>query len=155
MLKVFIDTEFTDLRSPELISLGLAAETGEEAYFELPFEITRCSTFVREVVIPLLEGTASAVVPLDVLPCVIIDWFNVVRLGNEPVLICYEDDVDWKLFCGIFDGYPPSFAHGRNVVYEISDLLRVSYFLESGLAEHHALNDAKASLYAFRDKIKA
>lgn len=36
-LKVFIDTEFTDFLDPRLISLGLAAESGEGSYGEVPY----------------------------------------------------------------------------------------------------------------------
>jgi hypothetical protein len=36
---VFIDTEFTDFLDPQLISIGLVAQSGEEFYAELP---TRC-----------------------------------------------------------------------------------------------------------------
>jgi len=35
-LKVFIDTEFTDFLDPQLISIGLVAQSGEKFYAELP-----------------------------------------------------------------------------------------------------------------------
>lgn len=38
---VFIDTEFTDFLDPQLISIGLVAESGEEFYAELPYDIKR------------------------------------------------------------------------------------------------------------------
>lgn len=44
-LNVFIDTEFTDLLDPQLISIGLVAESGEEFYAELPYEVRACSVF--------------------------------------------------------------------------------------------------------------
>jgi len=31
-LKIFIDTEFTNLIAPQLVSIGLVAESGEEFY---------------------------------------------------------------------------------------------------------------------------
>lgn len=51
---IFLDTEFTDFFDPVLISLGMAAETGEEFYAEVPYPEKGCSAFVREAVIPLL-----------------------------------------------------------------------------------------------------
>jgi len=33
---IFIDTEFTNFSNPQLISIGLAASTGEEFYAEVP-----------------------------------------------------------------------------------------------------------------------
>lgn len=54
MLKIFIDTEFTDFIDIHLISMGLVSEGGEEFYAEVPYPDVACSPFVREVVIPLL-----------------------------------------------------------------------------------------------------
>ena len=34
---VFIDTEFTNFHNPKLISIGLASETGETFYAEIPY----------------------------------------------------------------------------------------------------------------------
>lgn len=53
-MNIFIDTEFTDFIDPQLISMGLVAASGEEFYVEAPYFKPSCSTFVKEVVIPLL-----------------------------------------------------------------------------------------------------
>lgn len=55
---VVIDTEFTRLtKDAELISLGAVSENGCQFYCELtPVAPEVCSKFVREVVLPLLEG---------------------------------------------------------------------------------------------------
>jgi len=37
--KIFIDTEFTDFIDPQLISIGLVSEFGEEFYAEVPYEL--------------------------------------------------------------------------------------------------------------------
>lgn len=57
---VFIDTEFTDFVNPQLISIGMVADSGEEFYAEVPFSDDRCSEFVRETVIPLLNQYPNA-----------------------------------------------------------------------------------------------
>lgn len=60
-MKIYIDTEFTDLIGIvcdiKLISAGFVAETGEEFYFELKdhYEEGECSSFVCEVVLPELD----------------------------------------------------------------------------------------------------
>ncbi|MDR6397475.1 hypothetical protein [Herbaspirillum seropedicae] len=56
---VFIDTEFTDFLDPQLISIGLITESGEEFYAELPYDIKACSAFVKEAVPLLAELTRS------------------------------------------------------------------------------------------------
>lgn len=62
-LKVFLDTEYTNFHAPGLISIGLVAETGEEAYFEVQYDASECSEFVRAVVVPLLGREPNAIVP--------------------------------------------------------------------------------------------
>ena len=52
---IFLDTEFTSFESPELISIGLAASSGEDFYAEVPFAVASASPFVCDVVIPLLD----------------------------------------------------------------------------------------------------
>lgn len=51
----FIDTEYTDFRDCVLISLAIAGENGDEFYGErTDFDQSRCSDFVRRVVLPQL-----------------------------------------------------------------------------------------------------
>ena len=60
-MQIFIDTEFTMLaREASLISFGAVSEDGREFYCELsPILDEECSEFVRETVLPLLEGGAA------------------------------------------------------------------------------------------------
>jgi hypothetical protein len=53
-VKVFLDTEFTDFVRPRLISIGMAARSGQHFYAEVPYSDKECSEFVRKTVIPLL-----------------------------------------------------------------------------------------------------
>jgi hypothetical protein len=61
-MQIFIDTEFTALaREASLISFGAVSEDGREFYCELtPVVPEECSGFVREIVLPLLEGGTVA-----------------------------------------------------------------------------------------------
>lgn len=59
---VFLDTEFTDLDSPRLISIGLVAQDGQQFYGELTdWKLQECSSFVIEAVLPHLEGGSIAI----------------------------------------------------------------------------------------------
>ena len=60
-MRVWLDTEFTDLQHPKLISIGMATEGGSEVYVELAegqagcWAVRDCSEFVVVTVLPLLE----------------------------------------------------------------------------------------------------
>lgn len=91
---VFIDTEFTDFLDPRLLSIGLVAETGEEFYAELPYDIKACSAFVKEAVLPLIAHAPHAEVAMEDLYGKITDWLRIVRPANEDVFICYDYQTD-------------------------------------------------------------
>ena len=52
-MRLFLDTEFTDLRVPELLSLGIVSESAGEFYVELPFNRAVCSPFVVAYAAPI------------------------------------------------------------------------------------------------------
>lgn len=146
---VFLDTEFTDFRNPKLISIGLAATTGEEFYAEVPYDRKECSDFVREIVIPQLGQVPQR--PYEELHLDLRSWFSVVKQTSR-ITICYDSDYDRRLFFKIFDDYPPSYIDFRNIgERHINELLRYGFHKENKLPEHHALNDALANRYAFRE----
>lgn len=61
-MRIFIDTEFTDLVDLDLISIGLVAESGAEFYGERSdFDREKCNDFGKEFVLPQL-GEISACV---------------------------------------------------------------------------------------------
>ncbi len=147
---IFVDTEFTSFESPKLISIGMAASSGETFYAEVPFATNSASPFVHEVVIPLLHQDSAAYCQFDELHVRILNWFTVVRTGIEVVL-CYDSSYDETLFRTIFDGYPPQFIRFCNVDNNINEFLRHEFHVKNMLPEHHALNDAMAMRYAFRE----
>lgn len=151
-LKVFIDTEFTDFLDPQLISIGLVAETGEEFYAELPYDITACSAFVKEAVLPLLGHAPHAEVSKDDLYWDITKWLRIVRPTDAEIFICYDYQTDWDLFYDVMDGRVPPWCRRRLVADRINELLRYEYHKKNKLPQHHALNDARANFYAFRER---
>lgn len=146
---IFFDTEFTNFEAPQLISIGLAADTGETFYCECPFDRRSASNFVLDVVVPLLSGDSEVTCPYEKLFERLLMWFNVVSTGR-PVLLCCDSTHDEHLFRQVFDGYPPRFIEFANVESCTNEFLRHQFFCESHLPEHHALNDALALRFSFR-----
>lgn len=147
----FLDTEFTSFHDPKLISIALVASSGEEFYAEVPFVVAACSPFVRDVVIPLLGQDSCAVCDYDDLAVRLRQWFAVVHVDSEAV-ICFDSPHDEALFRRIFDDLPPPFFRFRNIgESNISELLRHEFHVKNSMPEHHALNDARAIRYAFRE----
>ena len=84
-MKIFLDTEFTSLESPKLISIGLVAADGQEFYRELTdgWTIAECTMFVLGWVLPWLsDGKAGNRL--------------YAKLGQHLDLIQYECDVDHR-----------------------------------------------------------
>jgi hypothetical protein len=150
--KIFIDTEFTDFLDCHLISLGMVAETGEEFYVEVPYPDVACSAFVREAVIPLLGSIENAQCPFVELRHRILDWLSLIRHDGEIVEICFDFQTDWDLFNDAMDYRVPDWCCPRLIARNINELLRYSFHKKNNLPEHHALYDARANRYAFRER---
>lgn len=154
-MNVFIDTEFTDFLDPKLISIGMAAEYGEDFYAETDYPEDLCSSFVRETVVPLLGQLPHSFVHIESLRMEIIKWLEIVRRDYEDVYICFDCETDWDLFCHALDNRIPSWIHPKLVWSEINELMLFHFFESSRLPEHHALYDAQANRYAYRPLSKS
>lgn len=100
-MKVFIDTEFTDFRDRDLISIGLVTEDGREFYGEnYEYDKKACSQFVKEVVLPLCNfakhGYTRAALGANVW-----EWLNEVA-GDEKIEIIIDYRGDWELLGELF-----------------------------------------------------
>lgn len=151
-MKIFLDTEFTDFIDPQLISIGIAASNGEEFYAELPYSIDLCSTFVKEVVIPLLGKNPDAFCTAHELPVRLITWLNLIKSSNQKLDICFDFQTDWDLFIKALGEDVPNWCQPRLIGREINAMLRYDFHKKNQLPQHHALNDAKGIRYAFRDR---
>jgi hypothetical protein len=151
---IFLDTEFTNFSSPSLISIGLAADSGEEFYAELPFAVDTCSAFVRDTVIPMLGKYENAFCPIPDIGSRVACWLKIVRRGSESIEICVDDQIDWELFTSALGHYLPRWCDVRNIGYEVQEMLRYEFHEKYALPEHHALHDAQAARYAFRPRTK-
>ncbi|RJX31038.1 MAG: hypothetical protein C4516_09140 [Oxalobacter sp.] len=140
-MKVFLDTEFTNFIDTGLISIGLAAESGEVFYAEVPYEHAECSEFVKAAVLPLLDP-ASYGYSADELRIRLHSWLVMVRPSHGDLEICFDYQGDWDLFYDAMRDLMPSWCRPRRVGRNINELLRYEYHSKNNLPEHHALNDA-------------
>ncbi len=152
MLNIFLDTEFTNFFDTDLISIGMVAATGEEFYAEVPYPDAACSAFVREAVVPQL-GCPEAFITRSGLQQRLYTWLGIVRPSADSVVqICYDYETDWTLFCdALHDRVPPWMWHA-NVNRHVNALMHWDFFSTHKIAEHHALNDARALKYAYRPR---
>lgn len=140
---IFVDTEFTSLAEPYLISAGLVAEDGRELYFELTgVSPAVCApSFVQEVVVPLLDG------PL-LTPSQAADQVAEFLAPYESVtLFCDAPRYDVELLRPFLPGRlawsfaVPSFeTEADELAYQEAH----NQAFVDGLRRHHALDDARA-----------
>jgi hypothetical protein len=151
---LFLDTEFTGLHlNPNLISLGLVDETGKHTFYaELPEEFyrSRCTDWVVENVLPLLEG-GNSILQIDDLKIRLKEWIE--SFDDQAMLITDSPDFDFELIKLLFAGYWPgnlakqpmqfdSYAMGEDRQPSLERAMK-SYH-SPGRPEHHALHDAFA-----------
>lgn len=151
---IFVDTEFTSLDEPRLISLAMVAEDEYRwIYTELDGEswFRHASEFVLREVVPLLdrrygwEAPAAAAARIRA-------WCD--KLPDEPSQIVTDSNYDSDLLRGLLlehGGWPDKLIDRPLLVQWSPKLVefKQDYFLRYGLAAHHALADAKALRYAY------
>ncbi len=149
---VFLDTEFTKLARPDLISIALVSDDGREFYAErTDYYPEDCSDFVRENVRPLLGRVPDAACSRPELTDRVREWF---RQLPERATVVYDYEWDWRLLAVTMLGRPHSKPPGgfaeqlyldssaiTHPVFEKT--LSAAYTLE-WLPKHHALADARA-----------
>ena len=141
---VFIDSEFTNLTEPQLISVGAVATDATAFYCELNgYPVDGCSDFVRGTVLPLLDGDA---VPHPVAAQSFAQWLSGRSSGGPAVLVSDSGFDRWAMtdLLGRED-LPPGVQWVRvPIAYEqLDDVAR-----SLGLRRHHALDDARALRHA-------
>lgn len=141
-MRLFLDTEFTDLRVPELISLGIVSEAADEFYAELPFNRAVCSPFVEETVLPLLSKRPRAREE-------VVDDLRGWLARFERAVVVYDSPTDWAMFLWLL-GNAQVPVDGLLLEYDQWGWQRFeqsidAYFENHQTANrHHALHDAKA-----------
>ena len=156
---IFLDTEFTGLgqRHPLLISLGLVSDDGRHTFYaELPSDtyLLECTPWVRENVLPLLNGRNCIVQP-DKLRKRLVEWIG--SLGSVRI-VTDAPDYDFSLLKSVLIPWPENV--GANPIrfdtralgdrhQETLEIYRESYFTPEK-PEHHALQDARALRQAWQ-----
>ncbi|MBN3768912.1 hypothetical protein [Burkholderia sp. Se-20378] len=96
--RIFIDTEFTDIAAPRLISIAMVAEDGPEFCTEQAHvDGNTCSAFVLDSMLPQLGADPTRVMEQTVLREAARIWMSTfTRLKQRPV-ICYDHPVGLQL----------------------------------------------------------
>lgn len=145
--RYFIDTEFTDFRRCQLISVAVVGENGHEFYGErTDFDPTLCSDFVRAVVLPQLGQFEGRAMPFAGLREDLHAWLAGIPDDGAPVL-CYDYETDLNLFRFLLGGPLPRGWRLENIAGQRDRERRAAYLARHG-GEHHALHDARANAYA-------
>lgn len=153
--RIFLDTEFTDLDNPKLISVGLAAESGDELYVEISdgWSEINCSLFVIERVLPLLDRSPVVSFSRSQAATKIQLWLTKIA---SPTII-FDARFDERLLKELLDdivqkssnlqfqqlGEWPGLAMANDFIRRHHELLK------GNPKHHHALEDARA----FRDAV--
>lgn len=146
--RYFIDTEFSSFQAPEVLSIAIVGENGLEFYGErTDYSETRCSDFVRVMVIPQLGRVEGRAMILEQLSEELRDWVAGIPAASKPVL-CYDHVVDMDMLRLLLNGQLPSNWQFENISSQIDAARRATYFLRYG-GEHHALHDARANAYSY------
>lgn len=154
MIRIFFDTEFTELGvDPKLISIGFVDETGERTFYaELSdtYSPDDCADFAREAVLPRLEG-GNARMAMSVLSDRLTAWLE--SFGERVKLATDSLAWDWPWIFEIFyekdwpknlDRKPLLLTMNYLVNYDSFEIAVEGAFA-SGLRRHHALSDAMAN----------
>ncbi|WP_432240336.1 hypothetical protein [Herbaspirillum robiniae] len=148
-MRVFLDTEFTNFEFPSLISIGLVSEAGAEFYAEVPYPVKECSEFVLEVVIPLLSHDMRHHCSADELSVRLREWLESCRPKHEDLVILFDTHTDWLLFKRAMKTQSIDWCKGRFVETDLDESSTHNFYINSKLAEHHALNDARAGMFNY------
>lgn len=153
-LRIFFDTEFTDLvADAKLISIGLVDETGERTFYaELSdtWRLDDVGDFAREAVLPYLEG-GTALITMRELCERLTAWLEAF---GEPVKLATDSLAwDWPWIQVIFYGKAwPQNLDGKPLLLTMNYINHFDEFeptveqaFANGLRRHHALDDAEAN----------
>lgn len=164
-LFVFFDTEFSTMENPQLLSLGLVSEHGDEIYVEVVGAMDMVvSPFVKGEVFPLLGKHDPVVLAYDDIATHLEDWFDVLRGGDRNIGIVLVTDypTDWQLVAELRVPMPaePTWTRAANIggrmvqnmmtsgrqVGEYFDAIEEFHRIHK--QQHHALVDARAMKFA-------
>ena len=142
-MKLFLDTEFTDLiPGNKLISIALVSEDGEHFYAELTdtYELSDCSDFVKAHVLPYLKGGDYRMSRYDC-ELKIGNWID----DRGPDCILALDNISWDRphLASLLESYwPENLSKDDYFKFVIMEEDSNYIFKEYNLQIHNALDDA-------------
>jgi len=163
---VFLDTEFTDFQQPELLSIGIVTESGEELYIELDLQSelgkrrsASSNEFVSARVLNQWHRFSGATCKSDEeMGGRAADWLlELARRIGGGIDVIYYDKTDADLLelalkaAGVWPASHPllhfaivSYLRGNQVVEAAMAASWANSGTLDGLKRHHALADARA-----------
>lgn len=168
-VRVFIDTEFSNFQNPELLSLGMVTEHGEEFYLEnAQFNVNRASDFVKQNVITLCDFAQHGVKYSEI-GLRAYEWFTNLPHKQLIVLADYHTDID--LLAEAIPGGHPKIVSARDLYLDLNQLCEFKsavferakqeyylaksrYFNIHHARRHHALVDAIGNAFAFKHAVE-
>lgn len=150
-MKIFIDTEFTDLTPDnKLISIALVAENGESFYAELSdsYKLKDCSDFVKSYVLPFLKG-GEYVMTENECALFMAQWIE--GRGEDCIIAC--DNMSWDVphLIYLLDKtglWPENLKRGEYFKFQIMVDVADKIVAQNDLDIHNALDDAMVMFIA-------
>jgi len=147
-MRCYLDTEFSSMDRPALISIALVADDGREFYAEVTdnWTLEDCNDFVVNNVLPHLLRSRDVSMSRAQLREVLPGWLA--SLG-EPVTVIYDLRADWRLLSGLFDDLPNQHGvHGRRLTWKDSAIeesfeRQLDAWAATHGPRHNALVDAR------------
>lgn len=138
---LFLDTEFTSLSNPELISLGISGQHAEFYAERTDFPREKCSPFVHMQVLPKLGYAWDAHVRAEDIPARLADWLA--GLPATALVLGYDYVDDLRLLMQYLPETWRNTLLPVDVRWDMSEDLFAAYFDQPGKLRHHALHDAR------------
>lgn len=155
-MNVFIDTEFSSMNAPELLSIGLVTDDGTECYVEIADERISVNAFVRGKVLP-----QWGLMPVQVRSSIelgrhVDSWLS--SLGRRaPVAVVHDYETDfvllrdallsamcWGRWSKVLVSHQVGFLSRAPISNEAMDASWTASMQRDGIGRHHALADARA-----------
>lgn len=169
-INVFLDCEFTNFDNPKLMSIALVTEDGKQSFYaELTDTYTQsdCSEFVIETVLPLLDakelslpengGYSNVHSKMTFSQCSehLKRWIE--YLDDKVVIFNDAPHYDFMLLTELlYDNWPAQLRKKCHQITAKTIEAQSRYEkateeeLKKGYREHHALDDAKVMIKAYK-----
>ena len=152
-MRLFVDTEFTDLLECDLLSIGIVSEDGHEFYAESSdTDWTKSGDFARVAVLPKLRAPEANIFSETELSQRLRAWLASLAHG-EQIVVSVDHPIDWEFFVYLARDPDtlemPPHIKGQSIRGCVDPRDIEVYWGKHGRHAHHALHDARAIKSAF------